>query len=92
MSDGRIGFLDEASQDPITFLSIDEIQTLPYAYENDDTVRPNFEVSFLMGDNKSLYVREAYTVLSLLGDFGGFTDALTLIAGIFTSVYSSRMF
>ena len=45
-----------------------------------------------MGKNKTLYKREAYTALSLLGDFGGFTDALTLIFGLFTSVYSSKMF
>ena len=45
-----------------------------------------------MSDNKSIYKREAYTILSLLGDFGGFTDALTLIIGTFTSVYSAKMF
>ena len=45
-----------------------------------------------MGNNKSIYKREAYTALSLLGDFGGFTDALALIFGLFASVYSTKMF
>ena len=45
-----------------------------------------------MGDNKSIYKREAYTILSLLGDFGGFTDALHLIIGLFASFYSAKMF
>ena len=45
-----------------------------------------------MGDNKSVYRREAYSVLSLLGDFGGFTDALALIFGLFASIYSAKMF
>ena len=45
-----------------------------------------------MGNNKSIYRREAYTFLGLLGDFGGFVDALFLIAGLFTSFYSARMF
>ena len=45
-----------------------------------------------MGDNKSIYKRQAYTILSLLGDFGGFTDALVLLVGIFASTYSARMF
>ena len=45
-----------------------------------------------MGNNKSIFKREAYTVLSLLGDFGGFTDALALIIGLFASVYSAKMF
>ena len=46
----------------------------------------------MMSKNKSIYKREAYTILSLLGDFGGFTDALALIIGLFTSYYSSKMF
>ena len=45
-----------------------------------------------MGDNKAVYKREAYTALSLLSDFGGFTDALALIIGFFASVYSAKMF
>ena len=45
-----------------------------------------------MGNNKSIFKREAYTVLTLLGDFGGFVDALVLIVGLFTSFYSARMF
>ena len=45
-----------------------------------------------MGNNKSVYKREAYTILSLLGDFGGFTDALVLLVGVFASVYSAKMF
>ena len=45
-----------------------------------------------MGDNKSIYKREAYTILSLLGDFGGFADALVLLIGLITSFYSARMF
>lgn len=45
-----------------------------------------------MSDKKSVYQREAYTALSLLGDFGGFTDALKLIVGVFTSFYGARMY
>ena len=45
-----------------------------------------------MGDNKSVYRREAYSALSLLGDFGGFADALTLIFGLSASIYSAKMF
>ena len=45
-----------------------------------------------MGQNKSVFKREAYTILGLLGDFGGFTDAVILIFGIFGSFYSRSMF
>ena len=46
----------------------------------------------VMGENKSIYKREAYTILSLLGDFGGFADALALLIGLFASFYSARMY
>ena len=52
----------------------------------------HYEVMLKMGDNKSIYKREAYTLLSLLGDFGGFADALTLLIGLLSSFYSARMF
>ena len=45
-----------------------------------------------MGTHKSVYYREAYTALNLLGDFGGFSDAMALIFGLLVSFYSARMF
>ena len=45
-----------------------------------------------MGDNKSIYKRQAYTILSLLGDFGGFVDALVLLLGLFAHFYNAKMF
>ena len=45
-----------------------------------------------MGQNKNVFQREAYTILGLLGDFGGFADALVLIVGLVGSFYSGRMF
>ena len=82
-----MGFLEEES-DPINFLSIDRIYSKLPAVNT-----PNLFYFFLkMGNNKSIYKREAYTILSLLGDFGGFTDALVLLVGTFTSFYSAKMF
>ena len=36
--------------------------------------------------------RRAYTIMNLLGDFGGFNDAIIFIIGTFLSAYSARMF
>ena len=45
-----------------------------------------------MGSKKKTILRQAYTFLDLLGDFGGFNDALFFFGGIFLASYSSRMF
>ena len=45
-----------------------------------------------MGNNKSVFKREAYTILSLLGDFGGFADALALLIGLNAFHYSAKMY
>ena len=87
LNDGKLGFLESESE-PTTFLSVDNIYTQSLATD----IGNYHEYTIKMGDNKSIYKREAYTILSLLGDFGGFTDALALIIGLFVSFYSAKMF
>ena len=72
-------------------MSVDTIDT-EYVREYSESFLPYMSIALRMGDNKSIYKREAYTVLSLLGDFGGFADALLLIIGLFASFYSAKMF
>ena len=52
---------------------------------------PNYEQLFHLGARKTYYTRQAYTILDLLGDFGGFNEALYLFAGLLTSFYGSQM-
>ena len=40
----------------------------------------------------NLYKRQAYTFLTLLGDFGGFNDAIVFLISIFMSSYSAKMY
>ena len=61
-------------------------------FNNTIAVLPKISLKFEMSANKSVYSREAYTLLNLLGDFGGFADALLLIIGGLTSLYSAKMF
>ena len=45
-----------------------------------------------MSNKKNFYSRSAYTFLTLLGDFGGFNDAIVYLISIFMSVYSAKMY
>ena len=48
-----------------------------------------YDYRILASSKKTYYEREAYTFLELLGDFGGFNDALFLIIGTISSFYAS---
>ena len=45
-----------------------------------------------MSDTVTYSERRAYTFMDLLGDFGGFNDAIVLIISTFFASYSARMF
>ena len=92
LKDGQVGFMKEEPE-PKTFLSIDSIEKV-YIVEqsiyNTDLINyPTYETHFELSTSKKEYEREAYTILELLGDFGGFNDALLLLVGIISSFYSS---
>lgn len=90
VSDGKIGFL-EPEQEPINFLTIDDIE-YDYPVEDQTAGLPQMQALIRMGNNKSIYQREAYSFLSLMGDFGGFTDAIFMLFGLFASSFSAKMF
>ena len=58
----------------------------------DDVELPFYGANFFLTPNKVIQSRQAYTFMGLLGDFGGFNDALLLILGLVGSLYSSRMY
>lgn len=45
-----------------------------------------------MSNKKNSYERTAYTFLTLLGDFGGFNDAIIFLISLFMSSYSSKIY
>ena len=45
-----------------------------------------------MSNKKNFYSRSAYTFLTLLGDFGGFNDAIVFLISLFMSSYSAKMY
>ena len=45
-----------------------------------------------MSDIKRGNVRQVYSFLSLLSDFGGFNDGVTLIPAVIMGIYNSKVF
>ena len=45
-----------------------------------------------MSAQKTILKRQAYTFMDLLGDFGGFNDALFFFGTLLFTAYSSKMF
>ena len=89
LKDGSVGFLD-AEKDPHTFLSFDRSEKI-YLKDLKSDIKdfPMYDYRILASSKKTYYDREAYTFLELLGDFGGFNDALFLIIGTISSFYAS---
>ena len=51
-----------------------------------------WSVGIRLSSNKKVEKRQAYTILDLLGDFGGFNDAVYFLLSIPMSIYSSSMY
>ena len=83
----------EQEPEPKTFLSIDSIEKITIAEPSGKYIDlkdyPTYDTLFELSTSKKEYVREAYTFLTLLGDFGGFNDALVMLVGILSSFYSA---
>ena len=45
-----------------------------------------------MSESITYYERRAYTLMDLLGDFGGFNDAIIFIVSTVLAGYSARMY
>ena len=102
MSDNRFSFF-AAEQESLNFLSIDSITNKIVHNENsiqlanfrgdiNEYLLPVLEMNIHLSEVKNIKERQAYTILSLLGDFGGFNDAIFSVFGLIMSFYSERMF
>ena len=89
LKDGSVGFLD-GEEDLHTFLSFDQSEKIYYDIKTEEIQDyPKFDYLIYLSSKKTYYDREAYTFLELLGDFGGFNDALFLIIGTLGSFFAS---
>ena len=92
LKDGSIGFMEEEPE-PLTFLSIDKIEKIYLKEPQGDKPEiydyPHYEILYELSTSKTEYVREAYTFLTLLGDFGGFNGSVVMLVSIVSSFYSA---
>lgn len=72
-------------------MTIDSQETLYLTSEGVDKQK-NTGFAIKLSDKKSYFSRSAYTFLTLLGDFGGFNDALIFLISLFMSSYSAKMY
>lgn len=93
----------EAEMAPLEWLSVTDIveTQLPAPDKSavrypgsDDTLYslPQFTVNFKLGTTRNDYERSPYTFFTLLGDIGGFYEAIYIFPAFFMSFYSASMF
>ena len=51
-----------------------------------------WRVSIRISSKKAIWIRKVYQVLDMLGDIGGFSDALFMIAEAFMGYYAPALF
>ena len=85
LQDTLIGFL-ESEAEPVHFLSVDRRTNIEL---NNKQI---FEMKFSLTTEKNFYERTAYTLLDVLGDFGGFNDAIVFLISSVMGIYSAKMY
>ena len=93
-SDGIIGAFQSESE-PIKFLtnsSFERVILPATANWRDGKDYPEFQVVLEMSNIKHIHKREAYTFFDLIGDFGGFNDAMFLLIGLVITFYSAKAY
>ena len=61
-------------------------------YPGSNTTLPKAEVFFQLSDQHYFFERTPYTILTLIGDLGGFQGAIVLLPSFLMSFYSAKMF
>ena len=86
--------------DTIEFLTVDNFESKerfkPESLINEErkesTLKIDFECTILLSSNKYIHERKSQTVLNIIGDVGGFNDAILLLFGPLILLYSSKKF
>lgn len=93
----------EADKEPIEWLSVTDFvdtqlpaspkTSIHYPDSEDPSYSlPQFVVNFKLGTTRNDYERSPYTFFTLLGDIGGFYEAIFLFPAFLMSFYSASMF
>ena len=82
----RIGFY-QTQMEPYKFLTVDKPEV-----SQKQTKWVPFRINFLLDESKRIYEREAYTLILLASDIGGFNGTIFLIPAAIVAIYSERMY
>ena len=88
LQDGSFGLFDD-SDDTQNYISLGNADGW-YTIIHDRL--SELEQQLILSARKRVEKRKAYTILELLGDFGGFNDAIFLIFSLPMSIYSAAMY
>ena len=90
LDDSTIGLFEAEAQEEHYF----SYKTYYDTVHQNDFWRPSddWEFAIKLSEDKRVEKRKAYTSFDLLGDFGGFNDAIYFLLSIPLGIYSSSMF
>ena len=88
--DGYIGLFEEEAQEE-NYFSYKSHKLITNELELKKP-EDDWEFAIKLSDDKKIERRSAYTSFDLLGDFGGFNDAIYFLLSLPLGIYSSSMF
>ena len=89
LQDNVVGIFESAAQTQ-QYLSVEETFATDVFYFRD--YKYDYGLKITLSENKRVESRQAYTVLDLLGDFGGFNDAIYFLVSLPMGYYSQAMY
>ena len=87
LQDSLVGLFEKEAEPQHYFSYASKVDSDIYWKEENDYV-----FSFVLNQDKKVEKRSAYTLLQLLGDFGGFNDAIYFLLSLPMGAYSSAMY
>ena len=85
--------------EPYNFLQIEskddttnDVVTGGFNYPGSATSMPKARVNFILSDKIRSYERQAYSLIMLLGDIGGFQGLIIMAPALFMPWYSGQMY
>ena len=85
--------LFQSEPEPETFFSVQTLKTPPaFPKPKFGFTQPKAIIELLLSDQKFEYERKVYTLMTLIGDIGGFQGAIIILPAFLLSFYTPKMF
>ena len=85
----------ESEPEPETFFSFEKEYKQPLSLpitSVDGLKQPKAQIEIMLSNQKYEYERKVYTLMTLIGDIGGFQGAIFMIPAFLLSFYTPKMF